>query len=354
MPRGSDLRKRVAAALNNPGLQEALNRTTLAYLGNRQKAFAGLDFPALRREIRDIKERAIADMPSLVEQFRERVQAVGATVHMVADAAAARECVLGVARGCGASLIVKSKSMTAEEIGLNHYLADQGLKLVETDLGDRIIQLAGERPSHIVLPALHKSREEIAELLSKMVGRPVPPDIPEMVRLARQELRQSFIDADMGISGANMALAATGTLTIVTNEGNGRLVTGLPPVHLALLGMDKVIPSLREAVPILQVLAPSATGQAFTSYVSFITGPSRTADIENVLTLGVHGPGEVHIVLLDNGRTAMREDPRFREALYCIRCAACLNLCPVFQLVGGHTFGHVYIGGIGAIFTAFY
>ncbi|MEK7847839.1 MAG: LUD domain-containing protein, partial [Chloroflexota bacterium] len=169
-----------------------------------------------------------------------------------------------------------------------------------------------------------------------------------------QELRRSFIEAEMGISGSNMALAATGTLVMVTNEGNGRLVTSLPPVHLALLGIDKIIPSLREAVPLLQVLAPCATGQAFTTYVSFITGPSRTADIENVLTLGVHGPGEVHIVLLDNGRTAMREDPEFREALYCIRCAACLNLCPVFQMVGGHTFGHVYIGGIGAILTAFY
>jgi iron-sulfur cluster protein len=344
----------VVAALNNPNLQEALERAKRAYLGNRQQAFADLDFPALRREIRGIKERAIADLPALVERFRERAQAVGATVHMAADAAAARECALGVARGCGASLIVKSKSMTAEEIGLNHYLEGQGLKLVETDLGDRIIQLAGERPSHIVLPALHKSREEIAQLFSRMVGREVAPDISDMVGLARQELRRSFVEAGMGISGANIALAATGTVGIVTNEGNGRLVTGLPPVHLALLGMDKVLPSLREAVPVLEVLAPSATGQRFTSYVSLITGPSRTADIESVLTLGVHGPGEVHIVLLDNGRTAMRDDPQFREALYCIRCAACLNMCPVFQLLGGHTFGHVYVGGIGTILTAFY
>ena len=270
------------------------------------------------------------------------------------DAAAANAYILDLARERGVLLVAKSKSMTSEEIRLNQHLERGGVKVVETDLGEWIIQMAGERPSHMTMPALHKTREEVAELFSRQLGRPVPPDISVLVRLAREELRRSFLEAGMGISGANLALAQSGTLVIVSNEGNARLVTALPPVHVALVGMDKLVPGLKEAVPVLQSLAPGATGQLLTSYVSLITGPSRTADIENALTLGVHGPEEVHIVLLDNGRTRLREDGEFREALYCIRCAACLNLCPVFQMLGGHTFGHIYVGGIGAILTAFY
>ena len=250
--------------------------------------------------------------------------------------------------------MVKGKSMVSEEVGLNAYLEAQGLKVVETDLGEWIIQLAGEHPSHLLAPALHKTREQIAVLLNQATGEPADPDnIEAMVKIARRALRQSFIDADIGVTGVNFAMADTGTIAIVTNEGNDRLVATLPPVHIAMLGVEKIVADLDDANAILKLLSRSATGQQQSVYVSYITGPSRTADIELSLTIGVHGPQELHLVLLDNGRLAMRDDPDFREALQCIRCAACANVCPAYQAVGA-VFGHIYTGPIGLMLTAFH
>lgn len=294
-------------------------------------------------------------LPDLVEQFRASAEAVGAKVHMARTAEDARRIIAEIATERGAKLVVKSKSMAAEEIELNPHLESKGIEVVETDLGEWIIQLAGEHPSHLLAPALHKTREQIAELFSEASGQDLSPDdLDKLVSVAREQLRQSFIDADIGISGVNIAIADSGTLVILSNEGNGRLVTTLPPVHIALMGIDKIVPTIDDSTEILKMLAPSATGQKMSVYVSYITGPSRSADIELSLTIGVHGPKELHIVVLDNGRWAMRDDPKFREALQCIRCGACANVCPPFQVVGGHVFGHVYNGPIGLVVTKFH
>lgn len=346
-------RKQVKEAVANPQVRLALKRATQTAALGHTNAMSSIDWQGLRRRLRELKEAAIRDLPELAQRFKAEAEQSGAVVHEAADAAAARAYALQLARSHGVKLAVKSKSMLTEELALNHQLEAAGIQVVETDLGEWIIQLAGERPSHFVGPAIHKTREDIARLFSEKLGQEVPPDPAYMTRLARRELRKYFIDADLGITGANMAVAETGSLVIVTNEGNGRLVSTLPPVHLALVGYEKVIPSLADSTLILQLLSRSAGGAKMTSYVSYITGPSRTMDIEKTLVRGVHGPEEVHIVLVDNGRLRMRDDPDFREALYCIKCGACLNVCPIFQVVGGHVFGRVYSGGIGSVLTAF-
>ena len=213
----------------------------------------------------------------------------------------------------------------------------------ETDLGEWIIQLAGQRPSHMVMPAIHLTKEDVAEIFSKEVGERLATDIPRLVKVARKELRPAFLEADMGISGANIAVAETGTLVLVTNEGNARLVTTLPRIHVAIVGLEKLVPAFADVVPILTALPRSATGQLMTSYVSMITGAAPNTD---------GTPKELHIVLMDHRRTEMAADPVFKEALQCIRCASCLNVCPVYRHVGGHVFGDVYTGGIGTILTA--
>ena len=244
--------------------------------------------------------------------------------------------------------IVKSKSMTAEETFLNDHLEQEGLTVVETDLGEWIIQLRHEGPSHMVLPAIHLSRGQVAELFSRVTGDSLDPeDIGKMVKVARRELRKEFLSAGMGISGANFAIAASGTLGIISNEGNARLTTTLPPIHVALVGLDKLVPDLASALRILKVLPKNATGQVITSYVTWITGPTECRP-------GPGGRKEMHVVFLDNGRLALAQDPIFSEVLRCIRCGACANVCPIYSLVGGHNYGHVYIGAIGLILTYFY
>ena len=360
MPAAADLRKpnarafraRVDAAVSDTHLRTALTRALPEFGRRRARAFADQNFEQRRRRVRDIKLDALANLPELVERFQAEAEAVGAVVHYAKDAEHAREIITRIATEHGAKTVVKSKSMATEEITLNPTLEAAGMRVVETDLGEWIMQLAGEHPSHLIAPAVHKTREQIATLFSKEVGEELPADPDTLVAVARDRLRQAFIDADVGISGANVAVADSGTLVIVSNEGNGRLVTTLPPVHIALLGVEKIVPTLEDATAILQVLPRSATGQKITSYVSFVTGPSRSADIELTLTVGVHGPKELHIVLLDNGRWATREDPELRETLHCIRCGACSNVCPPYQIVGGHQFGHIYTGPIGLIMTA--
>lgn len=345
-------KKRLKNALDSPTLEEALERALSQFRERRNAAFEPGEFPILRDDLKRRKDDALDRLPELVAQFKTEAEKVGAVVHFAEDAEDACRIVNRLAQERGVKLAVKTKSMATEEIQLNPYLEEQGIRVVETDLGEWILQLAKDHPSHLIAPAIHWRREEVAELFSKETGETQPPDIEKLVKVARRELRQAFIDADMGISGGNMGIANSGTIVLVTNEGNADLVTTLPPIHVAIMGVEKIVPTLDDATAILKLLPRSATGQRLSSYTGFITGPSRTGDIELSMTMGVHGPKEVHIILLDNGRWAMRDDPDFRDALRCIRCAACANYCPSYQAVGGQVFGHIYNGPIGLILSA--
>jgi iron-sulfur cluster protein len=343
-----DYKKKLKHALNNKFLRQAMAAFATAYPEGRARAFAGLDFEVLRAEIARGKDETLPRLEELYAAFKARAEAAGAKVYLAQTAREANEIIAGIAKDGGAQRIVKSKSMTAEETFLNDHLEEEGLEVVETDLGEWIIQLRREGPSHMVMPAIHLSRQEVAELFTRVTGEAQDPeDIGKLVKVARRELRIAFLEADMGISGANFAIADTGTLGIMTNEGNGRLVTTLPRIHVALVGLDKLVPDLESALKILKVLPKNATGQVITSYVTWITGATECKAAPN-------GMKDLHIVFLDNGRLAMSKDPVFGEVLRCIRCGACANVCPVYGLVGGHNYGHVYIGAIGLILTYFY
>jgi len=336
--------QRVKEALANETLRTVLGRFTDAFVVSRREVFSGYDFPALREQLAAIKDRAIARLPELADQFERAARSRGTVVFRAPDARAAVDYVVNLAREKGITRAVKSKSMASEEIDLNPTLAAAGVHVVETDLGEWIIQQLGQRPSHMVMPALHLNRDQVASIFSQVLSRPVAPDIGAMVQAARSHLRAEFLGAQMGISGANAAVASTGTLVIFTNEGNARLTTTLPPVHVAIVGYEKLIPTMADLVPILRILPRNATAQRLTSYVTMISGPSPS----------LAGPKEMHVVLLDNGRLELARDPTFRILLRCVRCAACLNVCPVFTLVGGHVFGGTaYTGGIGSLLTAF-
>jgi L-lactate dehydrogenase complex protein LldF len=352
--RSKNFQKQIDKAVRDPDLATALTRGLTTIRDRRDNAFRELDFEGMRTEFRAIKEKAIEDLPQLIEQFTREAEAVGAKVHLATTIDDANRIIGDIAEEHGVKLAVKSKSMATEEIHLNHYLESRGVTAVETDLGEWILQLSNETPSHLIAPAIHKTREQIADIFRKNLKgqKKLSAETSELVKVARAELRQAFIDAGMGISGGNAGIADTGTIVLVSNEGNGRLVTTLPPVHVAVMGVEKIVPTLEDATKMLQLLPRSGTSQKLTSYVSFITGPSRSADIELDLSIGVHGPKEVHIVLLDNGRFAAREDEDLVDTLYCIRCGACSNVCPPYQIVSGHLFGHIYTGPIGLPLTA--
>jgi len=342
--RNRQYKQRIDQALATPKLQEALHRFADAYVVARQNAFAGLDFEALRSGIAASKDEVRENHAKYLAEFTHNAEAAGATVFFARTAEDANDYIANLAKARGVKLAVKSKSMASEEIHLNKALEQAGVKALETDLGEWIIQLAGQRPSHMVMPAIHMFKEEVAELFGKVTGREEPAEIEHLVRVAREQLRQGYLDADMGISGANIAVAETGGIALVTNEGNARLVTTLPKIHVALVGAEKLVPRLEDAARILQVLPKNATGQLLTSYVTWITGAVPCGETEK----------ELHIVLLDNGRSALADSPHCRDALRCIKCGACANVCPVYQTVGGHVFGHIYISAIGIILTAFF
>jgi iron-sulfur cluster protein len=351
--RSKEFQRRLDAAVDDPNLATALQRALSTFNERRTAAFAELDFQGMRADLHRRKVDAINRLPELIEQFTQQAEAVGAVVHLAKTPEDACRIIADLAAERKIKLAVKSKSMATEEIRLNDYLEKRGIDAVETDLGEWIIQLAGEHPSHLIAPAIHKTREEVAQIFSKKLKiKHVSDDPKEMVKIARARLRQSFIDAGMGITGANVAIADTGTIGIVTNEGNERFVATLPPIHVAVLGVEKIMPTIDDAVAMLKLLPRSGTAQKITSYVSFITGPSRSSDIELVSVVGVHGPKEMHIVLLDNGRMEARLDQELLDTLYCIRCGACSNVCPPYQVVGGHSFGYIYTGPIGLPLTA--
>ncbi len=341
-------KNQVKAALGNRFLRKALDNFASAYKVSRAKAFEGIDLDSLKDQIAQGKDQALTQIESLFFQFKAGAEAAGAIVHLAATAQEANEIIAKIGKDNEVKTIVKSKSMTAEETHLNDHLEANGFKITETDLGEWIIQLRHEGPSHMVMPAIHLSRQQVGTLFGDVTKTPVDlEDIDLMVKVARKELRPAFLSADMGISGANMAIAETGTLGIISNEGNARLTTTLPRVHVALVGLEKLVPDLSAALRIIKVLPKNATGQALTSYVTWITGAVECA---------ASGTGKkiLHIVFLDNGRLKLAKDPVFSEALRCIRCGACSNVCPVYGKVGGHTLGHVYIGAIGLILTYFY
>jgi iron-sulfur cluster protein len=342
--RAKEYQGRIDQALATPKLQDALHKFGDAFLIAREKAFSDYDFEALREEISSCKDEVAANRQQYLEQFIANAEASGTTVYLAKTASDANDYIAKLAQDRGVKLVAKSKSMASEEIHLNHALESSGIEVLETDLGEWIIQLAGQRPSHMVMPAIHMFKEEIAELFSKVTGSEEPAEIAHLVQVAREQLRQGYLDADMGITGANIAVAETGGIALVTNEGNARLVTTLPKIHVALLGVEKIVPTLEDAAAIIRTLPKNATGQLLTSYVTWIRGAVPCGDEEK----------ELHLVLLDNGRSALAESPSCKDALRCIKCGACANVCPVYQTVGGHVFGHVYIGAIGIILTAFF
>ncbi len=335
-----------AQALGNASLQAALVRLTSTLMAGNRRGFAALaDSSELRDHAKQIKEHTLAHLDRYLEQLEQSILALGGKVHFAADAEEARQAVLRIARESNCRRIVKSKSMTTEEIHLNPALEAAGLEVVETDFGEFIIQLAGERPSHLVAPAVHHTRESIARILSKHTGEQLPDEAGPLAKVGRRLLREKFAVADMGITGGNFLVAETGTVVLVTNEGNGRLTTTCPRVHVAIVGMEKVIPRLRDLPVFLKLLARGATGQTLSVYTTLITGPRRPGERD--------GADEFHLVLLDNGRSRVLATP-FRESLQCIRCGACLNACPVYRRIGGHAYGGVYSGPIGSILTPLY
>ena len=341
-------RRQLDRALENEFLGKALDAFFTAYRANRPNVFSGIDFDAAAAEIGGLKDAGLPEIMERYEAFKQKAEAAGATVLLARDADEANRIIGEICRGESVEKIVKSKSMTAEEIFLNHHLEGMGLEVVETDLGEWIIQLRREGPSHMVMPAIHLSRVQVAELFSRVGGREMgPDDIPGMVRFARKRLRKAYLEADMGISGANFAICRTGSLGLVTNEGNARLVTTLPRVHLALVGLDKLLPDLESALKVLKVLPKNATGQNISSYVTWITGASECRSAKG-------GRKKMYIVFLDNGRLALTKDPDFSQVLRCVRCGACANTCPVYRQVGGHNYGHVYVGAVGLINTLVY
>jgi L-lactate dehydrogenase complex protein LldF len=331
-------------ALRDAQLQRTLG---LAMPFVRRQRDAGVarvpDWEALRARAAVIRDDSLEHLDAYLAQLEAQVTARGGRVHRAADAAEACRIVTDLARRHGVRRIVKSKSMVTEEIALNPALEAAGCTVVETDLGEYILQLAGEPPSHIVAPTIHKPAAAVADLFAAKLGVPRTERAEDLARVARETLRAEFLTATMGISGVNFAVAETGTLVVVENEGNARLTTTLPRIHVAVTGIEKVIPRLADLGVLLRLLAPSATGQRASVYVSLLSGPRRPGDAD--------GPEELHLVLVDGGRTRLRADPELREALRCIRCAACLNACPVDQRAGGHAYGSVYGGPIGAVLT---
>lgn len=328
-------------------MPEAVQRATTKFLGNRAalvEALGNETWQALRQAGHDLRLHAINHLDHYLEQAERQVVAAGGQVHWARDAEEARRIVLDVARAHRTRLAVKSKSMISEEIGLNQAMEAAGIRVLETDLGEYIVQLKGTGPAHIVVPAFHLSTAEIAALFREKLGVEAPAEAQELTRIARTTLREEFLAAELGISGGNFLVAETGTVVTVTNEGNGRMCCTIPPVHVAVVGIDKVIPDWEGLTVLLKLLARSATGQKLSCYTQFITGPPRsTAET---------GPREFHLVLLDNGRSRILQTHETRETLLCIRCGACLNICPVYNTVGGYAYGYPISGPTGVIFAS--
>jgi L-lactate dehydrogenase complex protein LldF len=334
---------RVSDALADTQLRAALDRATSQLGSRRLLALATLDqADAVRDQARAARLKAVANLADYLERFEAKLVANGAQVHWAQTPAEANAIIAEIARKTSTKVAVKSKSMVSEETHLNDALEQSGVEVVETDLGEYIVQLRRDRPSHIIAPIVHLTRQDIGRVMSERLSVPYTDDTRELAAIARTRLRTEFLRADMGISGANFGVVETGTICLVTNEGNGRMVTTMPRVHVALMGIEKLVETMDELDSCLKVLARSATGQKITVYTTLVRAPRGRADAD--------GPDELHVVLLDNGRSRMLAGET-AEILACIRCGACLNACPVYRTIGGHAYGDTYPGPVGAIVT---
>ncbi len=329
-------------ALNDPVLQGALADLQNRFGRGTEQAYRNLpEGSDLRLRAHEIRENAIANLDVLLETLADNVRKHGGHIFFAADAKDAADYCLKIARRHKARLAVKGKSMVSEEIGLNTLLLENGIDVAETDLGEYIIQLAGERPSHIIAPAIHKTRFDIGQLFTEKIGIDYTEDPPSLTRAARKALRKKFLAADIGFSGCNLACAETGHIATVSNEGNIRMSTTMPRVHVAVMGMERVAARLADHDILLRLLCRGAAAQNMATYVNYVGGPRSANQVD--------GPDEFHLVVLDNGRSRILADEEFREMLCCIRCAACLNICPVYGKIGGHAYGHPYSGPVGAV-----
>jgi len=337
-----NFRKNASDALKDLSLRQAMRTATDMFIQKRTQGMASLPMEEWRDHASAIRTRVVQDLPAYVDEFSANATKAGAVVHRPKDAETARETIYHLLRDRRVRKTVKAKSMVTEEIRLNAFLEQRGIGVIETDLGEYIVQLAQETPSHILAPAIHKNRRQIGELFATKLEVPYSDDPVVLTGIARRVLREEFLSADAGITGANFAVANTGSLVIFTNEGNGRMVTTLPPLHVAVLTIEKIIPQLADLPAFARLLARSATGQMLSSYLSVITGTRKPQEST--------GARELHIVLVDNGRSAIRLG-RYWEILKCIRCSACMNVCPVYRTIGGHAYGSTYPGPMGIVLT---
>lgn len=335
--------ERASDALTNPDAHQAIRVGTRRFVAHRESAVASFaDMDTLRDRARLIRAHTLSKLDVFLAEFAENVEVNGGCVFWAKDAAEANDYVVSLADATHVRQVVKSKSMVTEEIELNHALEAAGVKVVESDLGEFIIQLAGEKPSHIIAPVLHKTRFQVGKLFESKLNVHYTDDPVALNDIARAHMRDIFLSADMGISGVNFGVAESGTVSLVTNEGNGRFTTTTPPIHVAIMGMERLVPTLADLATMLPVLEISATGQRLTVYNNLITGPRRPGEPD--------GPEELHVVILDNGRSETLAT-EVAEILYCIRCGACLNICPVYRSIGGHAYGSVYPGPLGSVVT---
>jgi L-lactate dehydrogenase complex protein LldF len=337
-----DFRTNAADAIADNDLRKAMRQATDTFGTRRSVAMESVEFDALREKASAVRMEVLDNLQTYLERFTTQATKAGATVHRAADAATANTIIADILKKSRAKMVAKGKSMVSEETQLNKHLENEGFEVVETDLGEYIIQLEGETPSHIIVPAIHKSRQQVGRLFADKLGLDYSEDPQVLTKIARRVLREKFLSADAGISGANFAIAESGSLVIFTNEGNGRMVTSVPPLHIAILTVEKILPSLADLPTFMRLLPRSATGQVLTSYVSVITGTRKANEAT--------GAKELHIVLLDNGRSEILKGD-CKEMLKCIRCGACINVCPVYRAVGGHAYGWTYPGPMGIVLT---
>ena len=337
-------KQNAAISLQDKPLRKSL-RTAMDMLMTKRKAVLSdeEELQNLRDLCEHVRQRSLSKLPTLLEQLEENLTKLGVKVHWAETPAEACQIIHDIITAKNGKLMVKGKSMVSEEIELNHYLEAKGIKAVESDLGEFIVQMAGEKPTHIVMPAIHKTKEQVSELFHQNLGTPLTDDVDQLTGFARKALRDIYSTADVGLSGVNFAVAETGTLCLVENEGNGRLSTTVPPVHIAITGIEKVVAKLSDVPPLYSLLPRSAIGQNITTYFNMITGPRRSEELD--------GPQEMHLVLLDNGRSQAYAEDQMRRTLQCIRCGACMNHCPVYTRIGGAAYGTTYPGPIGEIIS---
>ncbi|AWK98911.1 MULTISPECIES: LutB/LldF family L-lactate oxidation iron-sulfur protein [Stutzerimonas] len=339
-----DFRARARKSLKDEQLRRNFRTAMDSLMTKRAAAFSDADERERLREMGNhIRARALSKLPELLERLEANLTRNGVKVHWAETVEEANNIVLAIAQARQAKQVIKGKSMVSEEMEMNHFLEGHGIESLESDMGEYIVQLDHEKPSHIIMPAIHKNAGQVASLFHDKLGVEYTKDVDQLIQIGRRTLRQKFFEADIGVSGVNFAVAETGTLLLVENEGNGRMSTTVPPVHIAVTGIEKVVENLRDVVPLLSLLTRSALGQPITTYVNMISGPRKAHELD--------GPQEVHLILLDNGRSQAFADSELRQTLNCIRCGACMNHCPVYTRVGGHTYGEVYPGPIGKIIT---